>query len=211
MQKQGGGDIVASGLHSATHCVVLASVDTAVLLVREASCLSLQSRPRIGDGVVQHRVGNRFGRAGFARSGCERAAEIVPRPGRQCRVLVALRGFNSERRCGCNADIDALAFTRKPSMPRPVPAGAILAATTMSASNRKDEGTATRHKRPSKTPPARRIVRMMPRGRTPIRSLSVSVSMLSMASPHGASVIPRPMMAIPYRFAAHGRAKLHQY
>jgi hypothetical protein len=43
-----------------------------------------------------------------------------------------------------------------------------------------------------------------------IRSLSASVSMLSMASPHGASVIPRPMTAIPCRFAAHGQAKLHQ-
>src|ERR1700750_960327 len=35
-------------------------------------------------------------------------------------------------------------------------------------------------------------------GRAPIRSLSVSVSMLSMARPQGASVIPRPMTAIPY-------------
>jgi hypothetical protein len=44
-----------------------------------------------------------------------------------------------------------------------------------------------------------------------IRSMSASVSILSMASPHGTSVIPRPMMAIPYRFAAHDQNKLHQH
>jgi hypothetical protein len=47
-------------------------------------------------------------------------------------------------------------------------------------------------------------------GVAPIRSVSASVSILSMASPHGASVIPRPMVAIPYRFAGHGQGKLHQ-
>jgi hypothetical protein len=44
-----------------------------------------------------------------------------------------------------------------------------------------------------------------------IRNVSASVSMLLMARPHGASVIPRPMTAIPYRFAAHSQGKLHQH
>ena len=44
-----------------------------------------------------------------------------------------------------------------------------------------------------------------------IRSLSASVSMLSTTSPHGASVIPRPITAIPYRFAIYGPRKLHQH
>jgi hypothetical protein len=44
-----------------------------------------------------------------------------------------------------------------------------------------------------------------------IRSLLASVSMLIIASPHGASVTPRPVRAIPYQFAAHGQGKLHQH
>lgn len=45
---------------------------------------------------------------------------------------------------------------------------------------------------------------VMSKGRASISTLVASVSMRSMASPHGASVISRSVMAISSRFVAHG-------
>jgi hypothetical protein len=47
--------------------------------------------------------------------------------------------------------------------------------------------------------------------RATISNLSASISMHTMASPRGASVIPRPMTAIPWRFTVLGLCKLHQH